>query len=204
MLRLRRRDGIVLLAAWLLLLSSREARSAPQDELPRIVPLRVPADQVPQWFPDREELTGMKVEAFDRIVENARKAIAERRTDANDTPRLLKSKHVAVWNQGLLEGKSSFVIDAPRLGPRRVLLDPWSCAVDEETPNGARIVADDAGGMFLLVEIASRNNTSSEISWKQQSRPGSNGRRFSMALPRTPVREFQIELPKSLKPERSS
>ena len=204
MFRLPCRCSLLVLIAIFAGIRSVDAKEETPGDVPRIVPLRVPADQISRWFPEQVELKGMKADAFDLLIEKVQKSATRRRSEGADAPRLLKSRHEITWNGGVLEGKSTLVLDSAVLGRRRVLLDPWTPAIDPSQPEESPVVADDLGHAFLIVDFKAQKNATREITWKHGSRPGSAGRKFSLGLPRSPVRELQVELPKSLKPEGGS
>ena len=134
MFRLPCRCSLLVLIAIFAGIRSVDAKEETPGDVPRIVPLRVPADQISRWFPEQVELKGMKADAFDLLIEKVQKSATRRRSEGADAPRLLKSRHEITWNGGVLEGKSTLVLDSAVLGRRRVLLDPWTPAIDPSQP----------------------------------------------------------------------
>jgi|GEM_PF-1275651 len=173
--------------------------AAPPDDV-AVFPLRVPSNRVADWFPPGTEVKGMSSEAFEALLRSARAAVS-RRTPVSP-PQLLRAAHEAVWRDGLLFGRSEFVIEPPTGSSGKLALTPWSPAVDGNAEGAADVRSDDAGQPFLWVSPKEKAGTvKATVVWQLRSRPGSNGRKFALALPGTEAGSLTLDLPAGWEPE---
>ena len=89
--------------------------------------VRVPAKDVSRWFPAGTELRVMPAEQFDSLVRRAIEGSSRQRTA--QPPRLIRARHHARWNAGVLSGRTELVIEAARSGPADFVLEPWTPAI---------------------------------------------------------------------------
>ena len=130
--------------------------------------MRVPSAKVKAWFPPETPLRGMPAEEFESLVRAASAGL--RRQERPPRPRLLRARHSARWEAGVLRGRSEFVIEPSGTGPARVELEPWTpailppeawCQPRPDGPAGADgalggIVSDDDRGARLAVALVAR------------------------------------------------
>jgi hypothetical protein len=168
---------------------------------PEVVRLRVPSDRVQTWFPPGIELKGMSAGSFEDLL-RAVKAASVSGTPA-EGPRLLKAKHEARWEDGILVGRTELVIDPPKSGVGALVLEPWTPAVDATEPGTAPVRSDDAGRSSIRVEPAARDGgaVKAAVAWRLRARPGSRGHKFALGLPGQEACELSLDLPVGLEPE---
>lgn len=173
--------------------------AAPSDDI-AIFPLRVPSNRVGDWFPPGTEVKGMSSEAFETLLRSAQAATSRRASVG--PPRLLRAVHEAVWRDGLLFGRSEFVIEPPTGASAKLPLDPWSPAIEGGAEGSADVRSDDVGQTFLWVSPKPGGGTvKATVVWQLRSRPGSNGRKFALALPGTEAGSLTLDLPAGWEPE---
>ena len=114
------------LSVGLALLSLALARLALASE-PEIIRVRVPANQTSKFFPARTELRVMPAQQFESLVKSATAGSSRQR--AVQPPHLIRARHHARWDSGLLIGRTELLIAAGSNGPADYLLDPWSPAI---------------------------------------------------------------------------
>ncbi len=165
---------------------------------PELVRVRVPSEQVTRWFPSGTEQKGMSLDALDALVREARAGALAR--PAEPEARLLHSKHSARWDDGVLIGRSELIVRVPDSGRGRLILDPWSPAID---PRAEAAQTDNAGRTSLRIDSAHRDDESTTVvvDWQLASRPGSRGRKFALSLPDHGTGELTLDLPPGLEPE---
>ncbi len=153
----------------------------------------IPAKDVTKIFPPGTELRILSARDFESQVEAAHKrSIAERPAGA---PRLIRARHRARWDSGLLRGRSDLVIGAVTAGPAEFPLEPWTPAI-LVGPGGAPAVgARDSGAAVLRVESSPREQAV-RLDWELQPRPHSRGRGFSLGLPADDTTVLVLELPR--------
>ena len=128
-----------------LLLSSFTVVSAAEPEIIRV---RVPAKDLSKWFPPGTELRILSPQEFDARVSDAGRARSD--GDGLRSPRLVRARHYARWQAGILSGRTDLVIDAPRSG--EFVLERWTPAVPPSKVTGAVLGAHDTGTAVLQVE----------------------------------------------------
>ncbi len=158
-----------------------------------VVRVPIPAKDVTKIFPPGTELRILSAREFESQVEAAHKrSIAERPAAA---PRLIRARHRARWDSGLLRGRSELVIGAVPAGPAEFPLEPWTPAI-LVGPGGAPAVgARDTGAAVLRVEASPREQAV-RLDWELQPRPHSRGRGFSLGLPADATTVLVLELPR--------
>ena len=123
-------------------------------EPPRIVPVRLPSAQVVSWFPPGTELRMLAPEKFDELVESARRGTAHQGTTL--TPRLIRARHQARWDAGVLIGRSELVVQHSGSdgGSSIVALEPWTPAILSSGPKEVLAGALDSGKAALGLDRA--------------------------------------------------
>ena len=183
-----------------LLVTAASTAASPPNASPSVFRLRVPSSRVHDWFPPGTELKGMSADAFDRLVRSALAGAARRAGPSS--PRILKATHSARWQDGLLVGRSRFVIESPEEGTRAVALSPWTPAVDGLAQGTVEVRSDDAGQTLLRVTRGPRGDpVTATVEWQLRSRPGSSGRKFALGLPEVDASSLSLDLPAGWEPE---
>ena len=162
---------------------------------PEVVKIRVPSGKLSKWFPAGSDLQVLPSGRFDEMV----KAAAERPLAPRDA-RVLRARHAARWDSGMLIGRSELVVEpADDGGTRLVVLDPWSPALEVGGAGAKQIRATADGQLALKVEATGPSKV--EPGWTLRSRPGSDGRSFALSLPEIDVSSLVLDLPGGLVPE---
>ena len=159
---------------------------------PPIVRVRVPSERVSTWFPPGTELKVMPAETLEELVRNVEARDSKR---SHRAARLLRARHFARWNDERLEGRSELVIQPARDTSAELFLEPWAVAV--KSPSRLRSTND--GKVSLSVEPGEAPVTIA-VPWQLSARPGTNGRKFRLGLPRAGLTEYRLELPDFLQP----
>ncbi len=181
-----------------LILAALLAMALPAASPPEVVPVRVSSDRAASWFPPGAQMRGMSFDQFDRLVRDAR-AGSTRRDEATGA-RLLRAAHEARWENGVLIGRSTLVIDPALSGISAFALEPWTPAIESPTSGPSIVLADDAGRTLVRLEETKVPETK-VVEWRLRSRPGSRGRRFSLGLPGTEGCTLRLELPEGMIPQ---
>src|SRR5262245_25631451 len=154
--------------------------------------VRVPSKDVTRIFPPGTPLRVLTPQEFDSRIEEAfreppggRPAVA---------PRLIRARHRARWESGLLRGRTELVVSAGPGGPVEFPLEPWSPAIVEGAEPAPAVRARDSGTAVLRVD-PSPGERVLKVEWEQQPRPLSHGRGFLLALPADPTTVLELELP---------
>lgn len=168
---------------------------------PEAVRIRVPAEKVGTWFPPGTELRGLLAEQFDALLASAR---AGYQREAGRAPaRLLQARHFARWNAGLLTGRSELVIEAPAgPGPYELILNPWTPAIEPSEGPSTVLRMHNDGRTAVRVEAGTVSTVT--LKWQLRARTGSQGRRFTLALPETETSKLTLDLPEDWVPEGAS
>ena len=177
----------------LLLIAPILAGAAP----PEVVRVRVPSGRVSAWFPPGTELRGLLRQEFEELARSSR--AGWERLDAHVGPRMIGARHEARWVDGVLSGRSEFVIESEGSRPGEVVLDPWSPAVDPARVVGSPLRARDDGRIVLPIEGEGQSVVS--VPWELRARPDSDGRVFALELPRLDATSLTLDLPADLIPE---
>jgi hypothetical protein len=162
---------------------------------PEIVRARVPAKDVLRWFPAGTELRVMPAEQFDSLVRRASEASSRRRTA--QPPRLIRARHHARWNAGVLSGRTELMIESST-GPAEFVLDPWTPAILPMAQSPKVIGARDSGKPSLWIDQAP--NQTIIIEWELQPRWHSLGRNLDLMLPGEDTTVLTLEIPKDWVP----
>jgi hypothetical protein len=162
---------------------------------PEVVKIRVPASKVLSWFPPGSDLQVLPPDRFEALL----KAVHDRPTP-RPASRLLRARHSARWESGLLVGRSDVTIEpSTNLRPCLVVLEPWSPAVGVQEAGTSSIRATADGR--LAVKVSPGGPSTFSIDWRLRARPGSGGRAFALALPDLDVSSLVLDLPLGLEPE---
>jgi len=163
---------------------------------PEIVRVRVPAKEVSKWFPAGTELRVMPAEQFESLVRGAIKGSS--RGQAAQPPRLIRARHHARWNSGVLSGRTELVIEAASSGPADFELDPWTPAILPMARTAKVVGARDSGKPSLWIDQAPSQTI--VLEWELQPRSHSRGRNFTLALPGEDTTVLGLEVPKDWVP----
>ena len=71
-------------------------------EPPEIIRLRLPGGKVPNWFPEGTPLRMLAPGELDSLLRNATRTAGT--ADSAVTPRLVRARHQASWDAGVLRG----------------------------------------------------------------------------------------------------
>jgi hypothetical protein len=165
-------------------------------DAPEILRVRVPAEQVPAWFPKGAQLRGMARDAFEDLARRAREGAA--RSRALIGPRLLRARHTARWKNGMLIGESELVV-ARSTTSAPLTLEPWTPAITAIEPDSALLGADTEG--HLALKLAEGDEGRARVRWELRAREGAEGRVFALGLPRLDLSSLTLDLPEDLVPE---
>lgn len=168
---------------------------------PEVVPLRVPSDRALSWFPPGTEVKSLSAAGFDRLVKAAREGVARRAENA--PPKLLRASHSAIWEDGVLVGRSELVIDPPKSGAGVLVLEPWTPASEPGSGGTEGVRSDVAGRSLLRVRQASKDGgpVTAVVAWRLRARPGTGGRKFALGLPGLAACGLKLDVPEGLEPE---
>jgi hypothetical protein len=164
---------------------------------PEPVRVQVPAARIEDWFPRGTELRGMAAGPFETLVRDARAGY--RRQDRRTAPRLLRARHVARWEEGVLIGRSELSVEPAESGPSNLVLDPWSPAIEPGRAGSERLRANEEGRSAIRIDPSGPATIALE--WQLRARGGSQGRGFSLELPAADVSSLTLDLPEVLVPE---
>jgi hypothetical protein len=162
---------------------------------PEVVRVRVPASKVSAWFPAGSNLQVLPPDRFEELV----RAVGDRKP-ASRGPRLLRARHSARWESGMLVGRSELEVERPGgEAPALLILEPWSPALP---PMGAGTgIARATEDGRLGIRLGPDGPGSVSIDWQLRARQGSAGKAFSMALPELELSSIALDLPFELVPE---
>ena len=176
-----------LLAVALLLFAGSSGASDPE-----IVRVRVPASEVSKWFPAGTELRVMPPDQFETLV---RRAIAgSSREPAPLAPRLVRARHRARWESGVLSGHTELLIEAAASGPADFVLEPWTPAILPMPQTAQKLGAQDSGKPSLW--IAEGPAQTINLDWEQRPRSLARGSSFTLGLPGDETTVLALEVPK--------
>ena len=116
---------------------------------PEVVRVRVPAKDVTKFFPPGTELRVLSPREFESRVEAASAEPAK--GGATAAPRLIRARHRARWDSGLLRGRSELVVGTGRPGRSEFPLEPWTPAILVQAGAAPAVGARDSGGAVLRV-----------------------------------------------------
>jgi hypothetical protein len=160
---------------------------------PEVVRVRVPAKDVTRYFPSGTGLRILSPREFEATLDSARREPAA--GGATGVPRLIRARHRARWDAGLLRGRTELVVGAGAAGPVEFPLDPWTPAILVQAGAAPAVGARDSGGAVLRIAASAREQALS-IDWEQQPRPHSGGHGFSLGLPAVDTTRLDLELPR--------
>jgi hypothetical protein len=181
----------VLLSSLAVLLLAGSSRSAP----PEVVHVHVPASGVATWFPAGTPLRILPPEQFDALLGAAARASA--RGGEAALPRLIRARHHARLEAGVLVGSSRLVVMTSASGQGILTLDSWTPVILPTTRRQAIAGALQSGKTALWLEPADAPGTQRDltIDWELCARPDSGGRSFALGLPGDESSELSLELP---------
>ena len=156
---------------------------------PQVVRVRAPADLVGKWLAGKE-LRVMPAAEFE--AQAALRAAASASPDPTDRPRLVRARHRARWDGGLLVGKSEMVVEPPSAGLAAYPLEPWTPAI-LPGPASALLGAGAGGPTALWIEPGSSGQVA--LDWELRPRSIAGARLLALELPAEPTTELQIEIP---------
>jgi hypothetical protein len=168
--------------------------------------VEVPAGRLGEVFPAGTELSVMDREAFDRLADDAAKAIATNDAGApGRAAHLLRAEHSARWTAGRLTGTSVLLARGDPAAETWLDLSPWTPSAigpgdEPSAPSESRLRTDREGRVGLWLD-RSGAEVRVEIAWEQAARPGSGGRAFRLGLPRCAIASIALDLPSDLTPE---
>ena len=163
---------------------------------PEILRVRVPAKEVSKWFPAGSELRVMPSDEFDSLVRKASEGSSRQR--ALESARLIRARHRARWDSGVLSGRTELVIDAASRGPADFVLDPWTPAILATAKNARVVGARDSGKPSLWVDQGP--NQTIDLEWEQRPRSQARGRSITLGLPGEETTVLALEIPKQWVP----
>lgn len=164
---------------------------------PEIVRARVPESELSRWFPPGTEVVGLPAVEFEGLVVRARAATT---TGDLDAARLIRARHHARWEAGLLVGTTELTIVPPRSRAGVLALAPWSPAIGPAADFESDRVRASAEGTPAL-RIAPVGPSRVELRWQLRAREGTAGRSFALALPELDAGSLELDLPPALIPE---
>ena len=162
---------------------------------PEIIRVHVPDAQAAGWFPAGTPLRMMAADRFESLLDSAIRGT----TPAKNTipPRLIRARHHARWNAGVLTGGSELVAELPDSKPAALALDPWTPMVLDR-PGERPIVGALASGqtvLWLEPPTLSPRNMVVNLDWELRARSESAGRNFALGLPGDETSVLTLELP---------
>ncbi len=163
---------------------------------PEIIRVRAAASDIGKWFPEGTELISLRLDEFEKLVGNTRDRLNENRAD---TARILKASHRIRWEGGALLGETKFTVRRDPAGPRVLPLSPWGIPNNTADVENAQFLTADDGRVFLRLDAEGPGTVS--VSWRREAVPNSEGRLFSLELPRVPLESVELDLPDRFVPE---
>ncbi|MGD0039186.1 MAG: hypothetical protein ABSE84_02010, partial [Isosphaeraceae bacterium] len=162
---------------------------------PEIIRVHVPATQATGWFPAGTPLRMMAPDRFESLLDSAIRGTSPAK---NTIPsRLIRARHHARWNAGVLSGESRLAAVIPNSGPAALVLDPWTPMILAPPRNLQSVGALESGKTVLLIESSASagGNPAVTLDWELRARPDSEGRSFALGLPGDETTELTLELP---------
>ena len=162
---------------------------------PEIIRVHVPAAQATGWFPAGTPLRMMAPDRFESLLDSAIRGTSSAKNTI--PPRLIRARHHARWNAGVLSGESRLAAVIPNSGPAALVLDPWTPMILAPPRNLQSVGALESGKTVLLIEpsASAGGNPAVTLDWELRARPDSGGRSFALGLPGDETTELTLELP---------
>ena len=162
---------------------------------PEIIRVHVPAAQATGWFPAGTPLRIMAPDRFESLLDSAIRGTSPAKNTI--PPRLIRARHHARWNAGVLSGESRLAAVIPNSGPAALVLDPWTPMILAPPRNLQSVGALESGKTVLLIEpsASAGGNPAVTLDWELRARPDSGGRSFALGLPGDETTELTLELP---------
>ena len=193
----RRSTTAVVLAVAIAAFASGEGRDADAEDAPEVLRLSVPRATFEAWYPEGEGVIRLEAEAFEKLARAAR-------SGARGPLEPIRVAHRAHREGDLLVGTTvlRFPPDPIGEGPRWVVLDGWSPAVESVEPRSAALLHRDDGRPLIRLEPGDPGAPSPPvtISWRLRGREGTSGGVFDLRLPELPSTSLTLELPEGLVP----
>ena len=192
--RLRATGRVLRRACWIGLAMIAGVGAGP----PEVVRIRVPSSKVSAWFPAGSNLQVLPADQFEELVRSV-----ESRKPAPRGSRILRARHSARWESGMLFGRSELEVErAGGEAPALLILEPWSPALP---PMGAGTgIARATEDGKLGIKLVADGPSSVPLDWQLRARQGSGGKAFSLALPELEISSIALDVPSELVPEGSS
>ncbi len=168
---------------------------------PEIIRVHVPSAAAGDWFPAGTAVRRLSAERFESLLDAATRAVPPE--GFAPAPRLIRARHRARWNAGVLHGESRLAVSVP--GERRasLVLEPWTPMAHPIADRQALVGTNLAGQTVLRVEPPAASpgvQRDVVLSWDLRARPGSDGRSFALGLPGEDTTELTLEVPVGLVP----
>ncbi len=161
---------------------------------PKIVPIRVPAARVKDWFPTGTPLRGLSYTEFESLLDTTR----NKPKGVERLGRVVAANHKIRWVDGVLLGGSELTVELAQSGPSLIPLSPWSPSLLTRPPE---VVSLNDGRTALLLVPDVSGTTTVTLDWSQRARPESSGQSFALGLPGEGLARLTLDLPESLTPE---
>ena len=162
---------------------------------PDVRRVRVPADKVLSLFPPKSELRWLPRDDFESLVRRAQDRVAARK--AAGEPRLLRARHFARWDDGVLHGRSEFTVERPDQKRSLLFVEPWTPATTALV-GGTALASLENGRTCVWLEPQGPSTIS--VGWEQRARERSNGSSFDQGLPRLDASTLWVDLPAGIVP----
>jgi hypothetical protein len=138
---------------------------------------------------------------FDELMDSARRGTAHQGKTL--TTRLIRARHQARWDAGVLIGHSELVVQHSGSdgGSSIVALEPWTPAILSSGPKEVLAGALDSGKAAVCLDRAHAPATSTvTLEWTLRAAPDTRGRRFKLGLPGDDASVLTLDLPADLAP----
>jgi hypothetical protein len=169
---------------------------------PEVVRVHIPAGKVTTWFPEGTTLRMMSPEAFDGLLEQARSGA--QRQSAPAGPRLIRARHHARWEHGMLVGGSELVAETSPSGPPNLELVPWTPMIVPRGGEDPAMAALASGKSVLRLQpkgaSSAEKSVTVSLDWKLRALPGTGDRSFALGLPGNETSVLSLELPRGWVP----
>ncbi len=180
---------------------TRGAIAGGESTEPEAIRVRAPIDRVGDFFRLGVETRGMAREDFDELLRSARRGLAERR--GGGAPRLIRARHRARLDNGVLTGESELTIEHESTTPDFIPLVPWNAAIvatrDRRDESPPRVRTSPNGAVRLWIDRAGTHRV--ELAWRLRAREGTGGRSFRLDLPQADLSSIILDVPDGIEPE---
>ncbi len=191
----------VFICTLLFLITAYDSIAGEDSARPETIRVRAPIDRIGDFFRLGVETRGMAREDFEELLRAARRGLAERR--GGSTPRLIRARHRARWDNGVLTGESELTIDHDSTTPGLLPLVPWNAAIvappDRPVESPPLVRTTPNGAIKLWIDRAGTNRV--RLAWRLRAREGTGGRSFRLDLPQTEISSIVLDVPDWIEPE---